>query len=314
MAETFGSVGEGRQAIGQPRILAERKPLAVKTAIQEQWWGAMTLLEKSQTGLDYRPCRYGTSRTLFRGPAKSLEGRYISVLGGTETYGRFVEEPFPELLQGRLGRTTVNFGCMNAGLDVFINDPVVMRACMHSALTIVQIVGAQNMSNRFYTVHPRRNDRFLRPSRRMMEIWPDVDFTEIHFTRHLLKTLRTASPDRFEMLRKELSEAWIARMKSLVRDIGGRVVLLWMSDLTPERDLDLANDGGPLFVTREMLDALRSEVLDIVEVVSPRRYGSAETEGMVFPELERPVAENLPGPGMHGRTAEALALRLSNLL
>ena len=274
----------------------------------------MMLQDQQRVGLDYQPCRYGTSRTLFRGPAKSLDGRYVAVLGGTEVYGRFVEQPFPDLLERRLNRTTVNFGCMNAGLDVFINDPVIMRACTQAALTVVQIVGAQNMSNRFYTVHPRRNDRFLRPARRMTEIWPDVDFSEIHFTRHLLKTLRDTSPDRFEMLRQELSEAWVARMKSMVRDIGGRVVLLWMSDRQPEDAANYSLDGGPLFVTREMLEAMRQDVLDIVEVVAPHRYGPAETEGMIFPELERPVAECLPGPRMHGRAAEALALRLPPLL
>lgn len=274
----------------------------------------MTLLDNTQVGLDYAPCRYGTSRTLFRGPAKSLEGTYVSVLGGTETYGRYVECPFPDLVEQHTGRTTVNFGCINAGLDVFVNDPVVMRACAQSAVTVVQIVGAQNMSNRFYSVHPRRNDRFLRASRQMTEIWPDVDFTEIHFTRHLLKTLRASSADQFERLRQELAEAWVARMRGLVRDVGGRVVLLWMSDRRPEDVVDMTAEHGPLFVTRDMLETLRPEVLDIVEVVAPEPYGAAETKGMVFPEMERPVAENLPGPRMHGLTAEVLAPRLDALL
>lgn len=274
----------------------------------------MTLLDKTQAGLDYAPCRYGTSRTLFRGPAKSLQGTYIPILGGTETYGRFVERPFADLVEERLGRTTVNFGCINAGLDVFVNDPVVVRSCAQAALTVVQVVGAQNMSNRFYSVHPRRNDRFLRASRQMTEIWPDVDFTGIHFTRHLLNTLRASSREKFEMLRRELSEAWVARMRGLVREIGGRVVLLWMADHGPEEPGDLTAENGPLFVTRDMLDALRPEVLDIVEVISPRPYGAAEAEGMVFPEMERPVAENLPGPAMHRLTAEALAPRLDALL
>ena len=179
---------------------------------------------------------------------------------------------------------------------------------------MVQVVGAQNTSNRFYAVHPRRNDRFLRPSRRMIEVWPDVDFTEIHFTRHLLKTLRASSPEHFERLRTELSEAWVARMRSLVREIGGRVVLLWMSDRRPEELADLTGETGPLFVTRDMLEKLRPEVLDIVEVVAPQRYGAAETQGMVFPELERPAAESLPGPATHRLAAEALAPCLEALL
>jgi hypothetical protein len=274
----------------------------------------MTAIEKATPGLDYAPCRYGTSRTLFRGPAKSLEGAYISVLGGTETYGRFVERPFPDLVGERLGHTAVNFGCVNAGLDVFINDPVIMRACSQSTLTVVQVVGAQNMSNRFYTVHPRRNDRFLRASRKMTEIWPDVDFTEIHFTRHLLNTLRGSSEERFETLRKELADAWFARMRGFARELSGRVVLLWMSDRRPEHLADLSSESGPLFITRDMIEALRPEVLDIVEVVSPRPYGPAETKGMVFPEMERPIAERLPGPAMHQLTAEALAPRLETFL
>lgn len=274
----------------------------------------MAVFDNMRAGLDYAPCRYGASRTLFRGPAKSLDGAYVAVLGGTETYGRFVEHPFPDLLGRRLGRTVVNFGCLNAGLDVFIQDGVVMRACRQASLTVVQVVGAQNMSNRFYSVHPRRNDRFLRASRRMEGIWPDIDFSEIHFTRHLLSVLHAAAPDRFEMLRRELTEAWVARMRSLARDLGGRVVLLWMSDRSPDEPSgELGGEGGPLFVSRAMVETLRSEVLDIVEVVAPERYGPAEAEGMVFPELERAVALALPGPRTHGLAAEALAARIAAL-
>ena len=274
----------------------------------------MTVLGKTETGLDYSPCRYGTSRTPFRGPAKSLDGTYIAVLGGTEAYGRFVERPFADLIEERLGRTTVNFGCINAGLDVFINDAVVMRACRQAALTVIQVVGAQNMSNRYYSVHPRRNDRFLRASRQMTGIWPDIDFADVHFTRHLLNVLQASSPDRYDMLRSELSEAWLARMRSLVRELDGRVVLLWMADRAPEEMSNAPAEAGPLFVNRKMLEALRPEVLDLVEVVAPRRYGPDETEGMVFAEMERPVALSLPGPRMHGLVAEALAPRLDALL
>ncbi len=36
-------------------------------------------------------------------------------------------------------------------------------------------MGAQNLSNRFYAVHPRRNDRFLRASTLMKTIFREVD-------------------------------------------------------------------------------------------------------------------------------------------
>lgn len=275
----------------------------------------MSLLDRQQqTGIDYAPCRYGTSRTLFRGPARSLDGDYVAVLGGTETYGRFVAEPFPDLVEQRLERPTVNFGCVNAGLDVFIHDRVVIRACRSAALTVVQVVGAVNMSNRFYTVHQRRNDRFLRASRRMTAIWPDVDFSEIHFTRHLLNVLGSSSPRQCASFRAELAGAWTARMQSLVRELSGRVVLLWIADRSPEEAAGDESSNAPLFVTREMIEVLRRDVLDIVEVVAPERYGDAETEGMIFPELERSVAQRLPGPRTHALAADALAPSLERLL
>ena len=33
------------------------------------------------TGLDYYPCTYGKSRTMFRGPRVSLDGPYTVVIG-----------------------------------------------------------------------------------------------------------------------------------------------------------------------------------------------------------------------------------------
>ncbi len=61
-------------------------------------------------------------------------------------------------------------------------------------MTVIQVMGAHNMSNRFYAVHPRRNDRFLRASLGCCKtIYPEVDFTEFNFTRHMLTALATHS-------------------------------------------------------------------------------------------------------------------------
>lgn len=52
------------------------------------------------TSLEYFPCRYGASKILFRGPQRSLEGEYVAAIGGSETYGKFVEFPYPDLMEG----------------------------------------------------------------------------------------------------------------------------------------------------------------------------------------------------------------------
>ena len=58
----------------------------------------MTYENLGQGVLDYFPCRNGHSKLLFRGPRKKMAGEYIAMIGGTETYGKFIEKPFPTLV------------------------------------------------------------------------------------------------------------------------------------------------------------------------------------------------------------------------
>src|SRR5210317_223864 len=89
--------------------------------------------------LSYSPCRYGSSRMLFRGPRKRLDLPYLAFIGGTETYGKFLEKPFPTLVEKAMRQTCVNFGCMNGGIDAFVNDPTIMDICAEADLTVVQV-------------------------------------------------------------------------------------------------------------------------------------------------------------------------------
>jgi hypothetical protein len=126
--------------------------------------------------LDYLPWRYDTLKLLFRGPRRKLEKPYVAFIGGTETYGRFIERPFPVLVEDELGLVCLNLGCLNAGSDVFFRETFVPGAAADAKITVVQVIGAQNMTNRFYSVHPRGNDRFVGPSDLLKTIFRDVDF------------------------------------------------------------------------------------------------------------------------------------------
>ncbi len=257
--------------------------------------------------LDYYPCRYGKSKLLFRGPKRKLEEPYVAVLGGTETYGKFIAKPFAAMTEEVLDHTVVNFGCVNAGIDVFVNDQSVLDAASNAAVTVVQLTGAQNMSNRFYAVHPRRNDRFLRAANLLKTIYREVDFTEFNFTRHLLTTLHQASPDKFAMVEQELKEAWVARMKTLISKIDGKIILLWMADHAPETCASCSIDGSdPLFVGEEMINELRPFVAGVVEVEVSRAEIDAGHGDMVFTDMEEPAARGMLGPIAHERVADAL--------
>ena len=257
--------------------------------------------------LDYFPCRYGRSKLLFRGPRKNLDRPYIAFLGGTEVYGRYVEQPLPDVLEQAIGFPVVNLGCVNAGIDVVMNDETMMQICRDAALTVIQITGAQNLSNRFYTVHPRRNDRFLKASPALAELYPDMDFTEFHFTRHLLSRLQYRAPHSFAEVQQELRSSWIARMGQMMDGIGGRQILLWMGDRRPE---DACHDWAardPLFVDREMIGAVAGRSLGMAEVVAMPEEIEAGLPRMVHSQLEEPAAREMLGPVVHQAAARVLA-------
>lgn len=275
----------------------------------------MTLQSDGQPVLDYAPCRYGKTRVDFRGPRKALRGRYVAFLGGTETYGKFIPSPYPQLVEREIDVPCVNFGLMNAGLDVFLNEPEVLSFAGHAEATVIQIMGAQNISNRLYRVHPRRNDRFLSVSALMKSIFHDVDFSEYNFTRHMLKGVSNQAVERFSFVREELKSAWSARMRALLTRIPGEKLLLWFADHPPPTRLPKKSLGrDPLFVDSNMIDALRPFVSGVVQVRPSEGARRAGTDGMVFRDLDRQVAEQMLGPKAHEEAALKLAQHLKPLL
>jgi hypothetical protein len=273
----------------------------------------MTYEYPGSGGLDYAPCRYGNSKLLFRGPRRSLEGSFCAALGGSETYGKFVEKPWPSLLEQRLNVPVVNFGYVNAGVDVFANEPLVGDVSRSAKVTVVQLMGAPNMSNRFYAVHPRRNDRFLRASSLMRTTFPEADFSEFNFTRHMLCSLRDSAPKHFGQLVEEIRSAWVVRMGVLLDQISGPKVLLWLRNYHP------TGDHGPLgpepaLVSAAMVDRLRAHAEVVIDVEPSSAARQARTAGMVHAAIEALAAADMPGPRVHEEVAEALAPAVAKLM
>lgn len=267
--------------------------------------------------LDYLPCRYGTSKLLFRGPKRDLNEPYMAFLGATETYGKFIETPFPSLVEQALGTTCVNLGQINAGIDAFATDPFVLKATESATVTVIQVLGTQNMTNRFYGVHPRRNDRFVQPSNLLRTIYREVDFMDFAYNKHMLQTLLDVSSERFDAVRQELQEAWLARMKLLLRQIKGKTVLLWMAGHAPVAadDLDRNSLGDdPLFVTKEMMEQVGPLATKTVQVVVSPEARKAGTQGMLFNELDALAAAELHGPLAHEEAAEAIMNALQDIV
>jgi hypothetical protein len=261
----------------------------------------------SAGALDYATCTYGASRLLFRGPKRDTEGAFVAILGGSECYGRCVKYPFPDLVEKELGLPVANFGLQNAGPDVFLNDPYVLAKAAQAAVAVVQLFGAQNISNRYYTVHPRRNDRFLAASPALRALYPNLDFTEFHFTRHLLLALQHASPSEFAKVAQGLQEDWGQHMRSLLAQIGGKPLLLWVADALPPPRKDVVDlFVNPMLIDAEMIAGLGPYAGHIVYAVPSPEARAMGLDGMVFDSTELPIAANLPGPYVHRELCNAL--------
>jgi len=260
--------------------------------------------------LDYAPCRYGHSRLIFRGPKRRLTGRFVAAIGGSETYGKYVPRPYPALLEARLGLPVVNFGCMYAGLEAILEEPELTAAASAACLSIVQAVGVPNMSNAYYAVHPRRNDRFVRATPALERLFGGIDTTEVHFTRHLVSLLARTAPERFAVLAEDLRRTWVARMTGFLGRLNGRAILLWVE--APEGTGGAGAD--PLAVDAAMIGEVAPHAAAVVQVRPSVTARLAGTDGMVFPALESAAAAGLPGPAVHAEIAAALAPAVEALL
>ncbi|MGV8988617.1 MAG: DUF6473 family protein [Cypionkella sp.] len=270
---------------------------------------------QSEGVLDYFPCHYGASNLPFRGPRRSLKRPYVVYLGGNETYGKFIPDPFPDLVEEEINFGSVNLGYSNAGPDLYLYEAGLLDVAATAEAVVVQIMGAANLSNRYYTVHPRRNDRFLGPTPLLKSLFRDVDFTEFTFTRHLLHTLHAQSAERFEVLADELRSTWMSRMKMLLSRLPQRTLLLWVADQPPPQIARRANlDHDPLLIDAEMLAAIRPLARYYIEAVARPENRSAGLSGMAFSASEAQAAASVPGPDVHRDIAKLLVQTLEAAL
>lgn len=268
--------------------------------------GRMSYERLGGDSLEYYPCRYGGAKSIFRGPKKKLDKPFVAFVGGSDFYGRFIEEPMPELVAETTGLLTVNFGIMNAGVDAFLYDGALMTKLASAETTIVQVFAAHTMSNRFYKVHPRRNDRFLMPTELLRTLYQDVDFSDFHFVRHLLTALHLESPDKFRIVVEELQAAWTARMRLLISRLGGKKYLLHITDTSPRpHDADLGAE--PLFVTQKMVEDLAKATNGVFTYDPTQTRAARGTEGMIFNDMQSEMAAMLLAAPCHQEMADLVS-------
>ena len=273
----------------------------------------MMSIPADPAALDYSPCRYGASRAVFRGPERDLTRPYVAMLGGSQTFGKYVAQPYPVLVERALGLPVANLAGLNAGPDFYLSDPATLAIAGRAAVAVVQLTGAEAMSNPFYTVHGRRNDRFLAATPALRALYPEVDFAEIHFTRHLVKVLERTDPARFATVVAGLRTNWLARMRALLGYLPPKRLLLWLAD-EPMPAWEGGAENAPLLIDRPLVEALAADATALIEAVPSARARALAPFDMTFPETEATQAACLPGAAMHAEMAERIVPVLKLLM
>lgn len=264
-------------------------------------------------GLDYRICGYDGSRLRFRGPRADLSKPFVAFLGTTQTFGKCVARPFPNLLEAHLPASSVNFGLINGGVDAYLKDPAVLELAKKAELRVVQVIGALNLSNHYFKVHPRRNDRFIRAHSTLRKLFPEVDFTEFHFTGAMLNALRGTSIERYSLVCDELQKIWLARMTVLLQLLGERTILFWFASAPPPVDA-VTDPSDPVLVDADMIERMRAKSSAYVQIVPDERTLRQDRDYLAEVAMQSPAAQAAMGPAAHFQAAQALQETCAHLL
>ncbi|MGB0497217.1 MAG: DUF6473 family protein [Rubricella sp.] len=196
---------------------------------------------------------------------------------------------WPALAAGVAGVPFANWGTPGAGPGAFLRDPVILEACSDARLCIIVLPGAETVSNRLFTVGPRRNARLKGVGERMRLLYPDLPFDTFRTTRAMLRQAARQDADHFALLRLEMQEAWIARMVELVDAIAAPTILLWLRPEAPGLD-------GP------------------TPLVDPAMVARVEAHADALVSVPLDGAQRLPSHDDHVRIAAALSGTVAALL
>jgi hypothetical protein len=269
--------------------------------------------------IDYEIYELRGVNGVFRGPPTDSD-EYIACLGAAQTFGRFVQKPFPKLISRGLGIDVLNLGRGGAGPTFPLSNPKLMEYINRARIVIVQVLSGRSQSNSlFHTVGHGMYGVNLVDGR---ELSADQFYTWL------------LSQDE-QLARKivaETRENYVLAMTALLDAIKPPKILFWFSVRRPEYqerwELPLERLWGefPQFVNQTMLDRLRSHCDSYVECVSrrgsPQPLFDRNGNPTSFKAFSLSSAEGVmktenryyPSPEMHEDAAELLVPACRKLL
>ncbi len=268
--------------------------------------------------VDYDCFRLDGTDLWFRGPQPDLDTDrgHVTVLGAAQSFGCFVDEPYPALLGSAMQSTTLNLGYPGAGPAFFLRHVELIESANAGRVCIVQAMSGRSTSNSAFD-----NPHGLAVGRRASDGRPmaaeDV-FRELLtgsqrsvplIPRRVLQTTLRATRLPIPSVRRVVEESrrqWVSDMSRLLDRLTVPTVLLWFSERRPAyrpryHTTSALLGDFPHLVDDAMIASVRERADHYVEVVTnrgrPHRLVSRFTGEPTTVDLSDDRKELEPGEG-----------------
>jgi len=259
--------------------------------------------------VDYEPFTLAGCPVPFRGPGfdplTAAEGTFFTCIGAAQTYGCFVDLPFPDLLADHLGLKALNLAVGGAGAGFYLQYPALIEAMNRGRFVIVQAMAARHEGNSRFAADgyvEYMHDRKRGDSLDTVSAWSRALEEE---------------PEAVPRLVAESQANWLESMRRLRAAITVPVVFLWFSQgraaapAWPELLADVGKRPAAELVHR-MFGAFPQLVDDAMADTAAKTFTAhvrcVSERGMGAPLVNRQTGKPINPADYSGRGVEYVAL------
>lgn len=186
----------------------------------------------------------------LRGPLPDLSRPYFVCIGAAQMFGRFCDEPLPQLLSREIGLPGLNLGLAGSGPRLFLGENF-LSLINGAQFAVVQVMSGRSESNSEFDNSETGGARGFRVS----------DGKHMLFDEFLADKLAGSSRASVASIIAETRASWVARYRELLTSITVPTVLHWFSTITPRRSDDYAAwwkllGPFPQLVDRRMMEQI----------------------------------------------------------
>jgi len=259
-------------------------------------------------------------------PADLSPGSYVACVGAAQTFGCFVERPWPQLLADELGVPALNLGVAGAGPALFRTEP--FRRLLRGARAVIfQVMSGRSADNSRFTSGGRERLQVHGGDdmRSADAAWRDALHGDLAGVQNPLvrgarnRLLATFGRRDVRRLVDETRADWVTQFRALLDETTAPTALLWFSRRTPHHrpryhSLRALFGEFPQLVDERMVGAVAPRADRYVECVtsrgSPQPLATpvrpADAGTGADPQLVWTHNAYYPSPQMHEDAAAAL--------